>query len=280
MTFWRDKVVVVTGGSAGLGFVLSQAYATAGSQVVIASRNENQGQQAVENIGSQNASFIATDITNPDSVAHLVKETIEIHGKIDVWINNAGRSSRGLAKETSAEEFAELLELNFLALVRCSQAAIPHLLRTNGHLVNIGSLSAKTASPYMGAYAASKHPVAAYSQQLRLENNPQDLHVLLVAPGPIRRQDHQPRYEDQSRNLPATAGTAGGGVKLKGICPKLLASKIMRACQRRQPELVVPAKARILFALGQLFPRVGDWMVKKMTGYKKESSDATTGESN
>ena len=52
MTFWRDKVVVVTGGSAGLGFVLSQAYATAGSQVVIASRNENQGQQAVENIGS------------------------------------------------------------------------------------------------------------------------------------------------------------------------------------------------------------------------------------
>jgi len=273
MTFWRDKVIVVTGGSAGLGFALSQAYAAAGSQVVIASRNENQGRQAVENIGIKNARFIATDVTNSESVIQLVNQTIEAFGKIDVWVNNAGRSSRGLAKETSADQFAELLELNFLALVRCSQAAIPHLLTAGGHLVNIGSLSAKTASPYMGAYAASKHPVAAYSQQLRMENDPQDLHVLLVAPGPIQRHDNQPRYEDQSRDLPANAGNAGGGVKLTGICPHLLSSKIMKACQRRQPELVVPAKARILFAVGQLFPRLGDWMVKKMTGYKKQPSD-------
>ena len=210
-----------------------------------------------------------TDVTDADSVSRLVEQTVETYGKIDVWVNNAGRSSRGLAKDISAEEFADLLELNFLALVRCSQAAIPHLLTSSGHLVNIGSLSAKTASPYMGGYAASKHPVAAYSQQLRLENNPRDLHVLLDAPGPIRRQDDQPRYQDQSRNLPATAGTAGGGVKLKGICPKRLSAKIIRACQRRQPELVVPAKARLLFALAQLCPRLGDWIVKKMTGHKK-----------
>ena len=269
MTFWRDKVVVVTGGSAGLGLVLSQSYAAAGCQVVIASRNEGQGQQAVESIGPENARFIATDVTDADSVTRLVEQTVEAYGKIDVWVNNAGRSSRGLAKDVSVEEFADLLELNFLALVRCSQAAIPHLLTSGGHLVNIGSLSAKTASPYMGGYAASKHPVAAYSQQLRLENNPRDLHVLLVAPGPIRRQDDQPRYQDQSRNLPAAAGTAGGGVKLKGICPERLSTKIMRACQRRQPELVVPAKARLLFALGQLSPRLGDWIVKKMTGHKK-----------
>lgn len=274
MTFWRDKVVVVTGGSAGLGLVLSQSYAAAGCQVIIASRNESQGLQAVDSIGAEKARFIATDVTDADSVTRLVEQTIEHHGKIDAWVNNAGRSSRGLAQDTSVEEFESLLQLNFLAVVRCSQAAIPHLLASGGHLVNIGSLSAKTASPYMGGYAASKFPVAAFCQQLRLENKPQDLHVLLVAPGPIRRQDDQPRYQEQSEELPVSAGSPGGGVKLKGICPKRLSAKIMRACQRRQPELVVPAKARFLFALGQLCPRLGDWIVKKMTGHKKtEASD-------
>ena len=272
MTFWDDKVVVVTGGSAGLGLVLSQSFAAAGCQVVIASRGEEQGEQAVDTIGSEKACFIATDVTDTDSVTHLVEQTIEDHGKIDVWVNNAGRSSRGLAQETSIKEYEELLELNFLALVRCSQAAIPHLLASQGHLVNIGSLSAKTASPYMGGYAASKYPVAAYSQQLRLENKARDLHVLLVAPGPIRRQDDQPRYQAQSRELPASAGTPGGGVKLKGICPRRLSAKILLACKRRRPELVVPAYARFLFALAQISPRLGDWIVKKMTSPGKSES--------
>ena len=86
MTFWRDKVVVVTGGSAGLGLVLSQSYAAAGCQVVIASRNENQGRQAVESIGPKKARFIATDVTDADSVSRLVEQTVETYGKIDVWM--------------------------------------------------------------------------------------------------------------------------------------------------------------------------------------------------
>lgn len=272
MTFWRDKVVVVTGGSAGLGLAVSQSYANAGCQVIIAARGEQQGQQAVETIGPEKAHFIATDVTDADSVTRLIEQIIEHHGKIDVWVNNAGRSSRGLAKQTSVEEFQQLLDLNFLALVRCSQAAIPHLLKSRGHLVNIGSLSAKTASPYMGGYAASKYPVAAYCQQLRLENDRRDLHVLLVAPGPLRRQDDNPRYQEQTGQLPESANQPGGGVKLKGICPEKLSAKILQACQRRRPELVVPGRARFLFALSQLCPRLGDWCVKKMTRSNKSKN--------
>jgi short-subunit dehydrogenase len=266
MTYWHDKVVVVTGGSAGLGLVLSQSFAAAGCQVIMAARGKEQGQQAVETISPGKARFVATDVTDSTSVNQLVEEVIQQEGRIDVWVNNAGRSSRGLAQETSIEEFEQLLQLNFIALARCSQAAIPHLIKSRGHLVNIGSLSSKTASPYMGGYATSKYPVAAYSQQLRLEHSPRSLHVLLVAPGPIRRQDSNPRYQDQVQNLPDSAGKPGGGVKLKGICPQRLSTKILKACQRRQPELVVPGYSRFLFALAQLCPRWGDWIVRKMTG--------------
>jgi len=158
-----------------------------------------------------------------------------------------------------------LLELNFLAMTRCTRAFGPSLIESRGHIVNIGSLAAKSASRYLGAYPASKFPVAAYSQQLRLELNPLGVHVLLVCPGPIARPDAGQRYDDQAADLPESARKPGGGVKVKGIAPEKLVAKILRYCERRKPELVMPAKARLLFAIAQLSPTLGDWILTKMT---------------
>jgi short-subunit dehydrogenase len=158
-----------------------------------------------------------------------------------------------------------LLDLNFLATVRTTQAALPHLVQAHGHVVHIGSLAAKVCSRYLGAYAASKFPLSAYAQQLRLELGPEGLHCLLVCPGPIRREDAGNRYDVEASGLPEEARKPGGGVKLKGIDPEWLAKRILVACERRQAELIVPARAKLLFAIGQLWPAVGDWLVLKMT---------------
>jgi short-subunit dehydrogenase len=160
------------------------------------------------------------------------------------------------------------MELNFFATVACTQAALPHLLATKGHVVNIGSLASKCAARFMGGYAASKFAVAAFSQQLRLEMKSQGLHVLLVCPGPIVRD--QPRVYAGGDDLPAAAKKPGAGVKLKGIDPDWLAEKILRACQRRTTELVIPGKARLLFAISQLFPQWGDWLLDRMTASKDD----------
>ena len=149
--------------------------------------------------------------------------------------------------------------------MRVSREALPHLVAGRGHLVFIGSLASKSASRYLGAYPASKFPLAAYAQQLRLELGPQGLHTLLVCPGPIRRDDAGQRYDAAAANLPPEARRPGGGVKLKGIDPDWLAARILRTCERRKPELVVPARARLLFAISQLWPRWGDWIVTRMT---------------
>jgi uncharacterized protein len=186
--------------------------------------------------------------------------------RLDLLVNCAGRSSRGKIEETTPEQFQQLWDLNFLAAVRCTRALLPMLLESRGHVVQIGSLASKTASKYLGAYPASKFALAAYSQQLRLELHERGLHVLLVCPGPIAREDAGSRYAAEAGNLPAEARQPGGGAKLKGLDPELLAQQVLRACERRQPELVLPWKARLLFAISALWPRWGDWITNRMTG--------------
>ena len=266
MPYWTNKIALITGGSAGLGREIAQALVVAGAKVIITARDPARLHAAAEAISiPENACrFLPADVTRQEDVDRLFSQLATMESRLDLLVNCAGRSTRGKLLETTAEQFQEVLDVNFLSAVRCTHAALPLLLQSRGHLVNIGSLAAKTASPYLGAYPASKFPLAAYSQQLRLELASQGLHVLLVCPGPIRREDNGPRYAEQSAGLPPGASQPGGGVKIKGIEPEWLARRILLASERRQAELVVPARARLLFALAQLSPRLGDWVLKRM----------------
>jgi short-subunit dehydrogenase len=208
---------------------------------------------------------VAADVTRQADVENLMRRTIDEFGRLDVLVNAAGRSARGQVIDTTPEEFAELLDLNFLSVVRCVRAAVPHLLQTSGHLVNIGSLAGKAAVRYVGAYPATKFALTAYTQQLRLELSPRGLHVLLVSPGPIARSDVTQRYADQVAGLPARARKPGAGVKFRAIRPENLSQAILRACERGRPELVYPPAVRLLLALGALSPRLGDWFVRRLT---------------
>jgi NAD(P)-dependent dehydrogenase (short-subunit alcohol dehydrogenase family) len=267
MQYWQNKVVLVTGGSSGLGECLARTFARAGAKLVLAAI-DGEGVAAVaaslREMGTE-AIGVLTDVTKQADVDRLLERALEQYGRLDVLANCAGRSTRGEALATTPDQFRDLLELNFLATVRCARAAVPHLIQSRGHLINIGSLAAKTASRYLGAYPASKFPVAAYSQQLRYELNPQGVHVLLVCPGPIARPDAGRRYDQQADGLPESARRPGAGVKLRGIPPEKLTANILRYCERRKPELIMPRKARLLFAVSQLWPTFGDWIIGKMT---------------
>jgi len=264
-SYWHGKVALITGGSAGLGKTLAKVFAEAGTSVMLAARDQGKLQQAVAELteAGHNASGLATDVTQRSEVDALIATTIDKYGQLDCLINNVGKSTRGNALETSADDFLELLQLNFLSAVNCTQAAAEHLRAAKGHLINIGSLASKTASRYLGAYPPSKFAVAAYTQQVRLELNPDGVHVMLVCPGPIARDDAGERYDEQSGELPDAARHPGGGVKVKSLHPDKLASRILAACEARKPELVIPAKARWLFAISQLWPSLGDRIMRR-----------------
>lgn len=267
MSYWHDKVVLVTGGSAGFGCALGQALARAGARTVLADRDEAKLAEVVDTLraAGREAAGLGADVTSGDQVRDLVAEAVRIHGRLDLLANIVGRSARGAVLETTPDAFREMLEINFLSMVHCTRAAAPHLIESRGHLINMGSLAAKSAARYLGGYPVSKFAVAAYTQQLRLELGDLGVHVLLVCPGPMARPDAGTRYDAQSTHLPESARKPGGGVRVRGIPPDRLAERVLLCCQRRVPELVVPAKARWLFALSQLWPALADRILTRMT---------------
>jgi len=260
--------VLVTGGSSGLGRLIADAFALAGAKIAIVGLEAEAVRLAVDEMRATGADVLGihANITQQEDVDRIFAETIGRFGRLDVLVNNAGRSMRGKVLDTTPEQFRDLMELNLIALVRCTRAAVPHLLQQRGHVVNIGSLAAKSAARWVGAYPATKFAVAAYSQQLRLELGPQGLHVLLVCPGPIQRKDARLYPLAGLEYVPESARAPGAGVQVRAIPPEQLSRAILRACQRRQAELVIPGKARLLFALSQLWPSLGDWIVRRKSG--------------
>ncbi len=267
MSYWQDKVVLVTGGSSGLGRMIADAFGAAGAKLTIVGLEAEAVATSTQQMREAGCEVLGlpVDITQQDHVERLFAQTLERFGRLDVLVNNAGRSMRGKLLDTTPEQFRELMELNLVALVRCTRAAAPHLLKQRGHVVNIGSLAAKSAARWVGAYPATKFAVAAYSQQLRLELGPEGLHVLLVCPGPIARKDERLYPLAGLEDVPERARRPGAGVQVGAIPPDKLARAILRACERREPELVMPGKARLLFAISQLWPRLGDWLVLRNT---------------
>jgi uncharacterized protein len=267
MNYWQNKVVLVTGGSSGLGRVIVDTFAAAGARLVVAGLEPDAVDQTVQSLtaAGHEALGVPADITRQEEADGLFDQAVKRFGGLDVLVNNAGRSMRGKLLDTTPEQFRDLMELNLVALVRCTRAAVPLLLPRRGHVVNIGSLAAKAASRWVGAYPATKHAVAAYSQQLRLELGEEGLHVLLVCPGPIAREGGRLYPLAGLEDVPDRARRPGAGVRVRPVAPQSLGRAILRACERRKAELIVPQYARILFAIAQVWPRLGDWLVMRMT---------------
>ena len=189
-------------------------------------------------------------------------------------VNNAGRSPRGKLADTTAEEFRDLMELNLIALVRCTRAVLGQLLERKGHVVNIGSLASKSAARWVGAYPATKFAVAAYSQQLRLELGPEGLHVLLVCPGPVARKDARLYPLEGLEDVPERARRPGAGVQVGLIRPQKLA---LRDPPRLRKASSGDRHARLHAAtvlLSQLWPALGDWIVR--SGLESQISNPKT----
>ncbi|MFG0262890.1 MAG: SDR family NAD(P)-dependent oxidoreductase, partial [Novipirellula sp. JB048] len=151
--------------------------------------------------------------------------------------------------------------------------AIPELQQRHGVIINIGSLASKVGARYLGGYAIAKHALAGLTQQMRLELKPRGVHVGLVNPGPIRRDDAGSRYHQLMQgNVPAAAAQPGGGTKIKGLAPEIVARAVLSCVHRRRGDVVLPRYLRLLIAVGHLAPRLGDWLLLKFTSSKADRS--------
>jgi short-subunit dehydrogenase len=263
MSDWHNRVILVTGASRGLGLCIATEFAGRGATVIMIARDQQNLQTAASQISCAPTSVTTfpVDVTDDEQVVRLLREVDARFGRLDVLVNAVGKSMRGRLESTTLGEQRELWELNYLASVRCTLAFLPHLRQSHGSVVFVGSLASKVAPAHLGAYPASKFPLAAFAQQLRIELDGK-VHALLVCPGPIRRDDSGHRYVDGRPDVPQSALKPGGGARLRAIDPQWLSRKIVKCCETRKAELVVPGSARLLFALSQLSPRLADWLLK------------------
>ena len=264
---WHDRRVIVAGGTAGFGLVLARHLDAAGARVLIVGRSSEgvrQGLAACED-GSRMRGITA-DLARPGEGGRVVGEALRILGGVDDLFFCVGRSGRGEILKTTANELREYFDANVSAAVEITQAVADDVATARGHLVYIGSLAGKLVTPFMGPYCVAKSALAAYVDAVRMEMTPRGAHVLLVSPGPIRRDDDDPRSVDaadryaadvERAGLPSEALRPGGTRALRQLDPDRLAEQVLTACGHRRSELVVPRKAGFLAGLIEWFPEWG-----------------------
>lgn len=184
----RDKVVVITGASGGIGAALAERVAAGGGRPVLAARRERELREVAERCGPQALPVVA-DVTRRDQVESILAQSLARFGSIDVWVNNAGRGITRPVSRLTDEEFDDMMRVNVKSALYGMQAVLPHFRqRRRGHIINVSSMLGRV--PYVAVrsvYSAAKHALNALTASLRLELRAEfpDIHISTVSPGVV-----------------------------------------------------------------------------------------------
>ncbi len=183
--FYKDKVIIITGASSGIGRAMAIEGAKLGARIVAAARSMDKLQQVVEEIKQMGGEAIAvqTDVSQKDDCYNLVEKALDSFGKIDILINNAGVSMRALFEDMKIEVFEKVMNINFMGTVYCTHAAIKELIKQKGWVVGVSSGAGIAPLPGRTAYSASKFAMYGFLRTLGAENLGTGLRTLIVHPG-------------------------------------------------------------------------------------------------
>ena len=207
-TIDSGRVVLVTGGTKGIGRGIAEAFLAAGDRVVVCARQQPGSLPAA---GGRSAEFVAADVKDADAVKELVAEVVRRHGALDVLVNNAGGSPSAAAATASPRFHESIVRLNLLAPLNLAQAANAHMQQQprGGVIVFIGSVAALRPSPGTAAYGAAKAAVLSLVSSLAVEWGPR-VRVVAVSPGLVRTEQSHLHYGDEA-GIAAVGATIPAG---------------------------------------------------------------------
>jgi len=254
-----EQVVVITGASSGIGLATARMAAERGAKVVLGARDELALSRICDELTAAGAEacFVACDVASEPDVARLLSTAVDRHGRIDTWMNVAGVGIIASLDGTVMDDHRRLFETNYWGVVHGSLAAARQLRgqRSPGAIINVGSSFSDLVIPTMGAYAASKFAVKAFTNALRVELAQEGLpvSVTLVKPGVVDSMfyDHAETTLDTAPRIPSPR-----------YAPSVVAAALLDAAEHHHREISVGAPAVMSRVFGRLMPGVVEWVTR------------------
>jgi NADP-dependent 3-hydroxy acid dehydrogenase YdfG len=182
----KDKVVVITGASSGLGEATARHLAPLGAKLVLGARRKDRLEALAHDLSLPRDAVVETDVREAAEVKRLVDQAVSSHGRVDVLINNAGVMPLSLLEALKLEEWDRMVDVNIKGVLYGIAAALPHMIaRRGGHIINVSSVAGHKVGPGSSVYSATKHAVRALSEGLRQEVKPYNIRTTIISPGAV-----------------------------------------------------------------------------------------------
>ncbi|MBV8401226.1 MAG: SDR family oxidoreductase [Acetobacteraceae bacterium] len=182
----EGKVIVITGGSSGLGEAAARLLTQSGAKLVLGARRLERLQALAKELSLADESVVQTDVTRHEQLKRLVDRAVQSHGRIDVMINNAGLMPQAPLERLKIDEWNQMIDVNIKGVLYGIAAALPHMQRQKaGHFINVSSVAGHRVGPGFAVYAATKYAVRALSEGLRQEVKPYNIRTTVISPGAV-----------------------------------------------------------------------------------------------
>ncbi len=287
---WREKRVIITGGSRGLGLALARLLASRGARLAICARNEPHLSAAQRELIELGAEVMAMrcDLRDPEQITHFTTRVTQELGGVDVLLNVAGIMQVGPLDSMTVDDFRDLMQVNYWAPLQTTLAVLPTMrAQTWGRIVNVASIGGKVAVPHMLPYTASKFALVGLSNGLRAELMHENIFVTTVCPGTLRTgSPRNVTFKGQHRKEYAWFKIADS-LPVLSMDATEAAHAILNACQEGRGEVVVthplnlPLRLQYLVPeltaeftvlMNSLLPKMGGIGTRAMYGYDSESA--------
>lgn len=260
----KDRVVLITGGSRGLGLVLAREFHTRGARIAICARDAEELLRAEIDLQARGADVLAVqcDVTNNAEVEEMIDRVTERFEGIDVLVNNAGVIQVGPLDVMTRADFQRAMDTHFWGPLNTMLAVLPSMReRKEGRIVNISSIGGKIATPHLVPYSASKFALVGLSKGLHAELAKDGISVTTVCPGLMRTGS--PRNADFKGNQRAEYAwfSISDSLPFTSIQAERAARQIIRACVNGRAELVITVQAKAAALFESLFP---EWNAEVM----------------
>lgn len=265
---FKEKVVIITGATSGIGEACAAAFGKDGAKIVITGRNQLKLDNTLVKLQKEGIEClgILADAGVEEDNRKIAEETVKKWGRIDVLVNNAGISMRALFEDLDMEVFRKVMDTNFWGTVYATKYCLPEILKSKGSIIGVSSINGFRGTPARTAYTASKFAMNGFFESLRTEVMKRGVHVLVVCPG---------FTASNIRNIALTAdGTSQGESPReedKMMSAEEVAMEILKATKKKKRDLVLTRQGKLAAFLNKWMPGVMDTIVYNTMAKEKDS---------